>query len=69
MLVGCGRIGERHLQGILKLKNKINLNIIEKNKKTLQKIKKKYSKYKTRKNLNSITFNYKNIKKKYTKQI
>jgi len=40
MLVGCGRIGERHLQGILKLKNKINLNIIEKNKKTLQKIKK-----------------------------
>ncbi len=67
MLVGCGRIGERHLQGILKLKNKINLNIIEKNKKTLQKIKKKYSKYKTRKNLNSITFNYKNIKKKIHK--
>ncbi len=66
-MVGCGKIGERHLQGILKLKNKINLNIIEKNKKTLKIIKEKYSKYRNRKNFNNITFNHKNFKKKLQK--
>ena len=62
LLVGCGNIGSRHLQGLLKSKIKSKIFIIEKSKKAVLNAKKRISDTNVRLSTKNIYFNKKKIK-------
>ena len=56
LIFGCGNIGSRHLQGLLKT-NKVRLFVVENNKKSLETSKERISEFK---NKNLVKF-YNNL--------
>ncbi len=63
LLIGCGNIGSRHLEGLLKSKFSLEITIIEKSKKQIEIVKKKISNHNF-KNKKLIFFN-KFVKKNF----
>ena len=62
LLVGCGNIGSRHLQGLLKSKIKSKIYVIEKSKKALLNAKKRVKELSINLSKQSIHFNKKKNK-------